>query len=65
MLSCWAITKRRWTLTAAVYALALGVKMNALLYLPGIMYIIVLAAGLEQAIAFVGIVALIQVRFIQ
>lgn len=61
MLTCWSIAKRRWIATPAAYALALGVKMNALLYLPGIVISIILAAGLEQTIVFVGIVAQIQV----
>jgi alpha-1,3-mannosyltransferase len=61
MLTCWSIAKRQWIATAAAYALALGVKMNALLYLPGIVISIILAAGLEQTIGFVGTVAQIQV----
>jgi alpha-1,3-mannosyltransferase len=44
-----------------MYALALGVKMNALLYLPGILFVFVLATGVERAIRTMTIVVEIQV----
>ena len=61
MLACWAFTKRQWTSAALAYAFALGVKMNALLYFPGIVVVFILAAGRDQAIRSVFHILQIQV----
>ena len=50
MSTCWLFTRRQWTAGTVTYALALGVKMNALLYFPGLMVVITLVNGLEGAI---------------
>jgi Gpi18-like mannosyltransferase len=63
MCACWLFTKRQWTVGAAAYALALGVKMNALLYLPGLMIVVTQAAGLERAIRMVILIVEIQVEY--
>jgi alpha-1,3-mannosyltransferase len=61
MCACWMFTKRQWTLGGAAYALALSVKMNALLYLPGLMVVITQAASLERAVRMLILIAEIQV----
>ena len=40
--------KRQWTVGGVAYAFALGVKMNALLYLPGIVLVVVMAGCLDR-----------------
>jgi hypothetical protein len=62
MLACWAFTKRQWTLAGVVYALSLGVKMNALLYFPGIVVVFILAAGRDQTVRSVLHILQVQVR---
>jgi alpha-1,3-mannosyltransferase len=54
--ACWLFVKRQWTIGSVAYALALGVKMNALLYFPGIMVVLILASGLERAIRTVVLI---------
>jgi hypothetical protein len=62
MLAFWAFTKRRWTSAGVAYALALGVKMNALLYLPGIVVALILAAGPDQTIRLMFNILQVQVN---
>lgn len=63
--ACWLYIKRRWTVGSLVYALALSVKMNALLYLPGILTIITLAAGLDRVVSAVSRILETQVYSVQ
>jgi len=59
--ACWLFVKRQWTVGGIAYALALGVKMNALLYFPGVIIVIMLATGLERAIRTVVLILEVQV----
>ena len=61
LLACWLFVKRQWTVGSVAYALALGVKMNALLYFPGIIIVIMLAAGLEKVIRIIVLITEVQV----
>lgn len=61
MIACWFFVKRQWTLGGIAYSIALGVKMNALLYLPGILYVITMAAGLEKAMRVTTLILEVQV----
>jgi hypothetical protein len=62
MLAFWAFTKRLWTSVGVAYALALGVKMNALLYLPGVLVVFMLAAGPDQTIRLMFNILQVQVN---
>ena len=53
--------KRQWTAGSLLYALGLSIKMNALLYLPGILVIITIAAGLERTASTISRILEIQV----
>lgn len=59
--ACWFFVKRQWTLGGLAYSFALGVKMNALLYLPGILVVIVMAQGLERAFRTIILILEVQV----
>ncbi|KAG8956807.1 dolichyl-P-Man:Man(5)GlcNAc(2)-PP-dolichol alpha-1,3-mannosyltransferase [Tulasnella sp. 424] len=75
---CWAVAimmtavvayQKRWLkVGTALYALALSVKMNILLYLPGILVILVqtvgLFAGLQHIALVIGIQGLLAVPFL-
>jgi predicted membrane-bound dolichyl-phosphate-mannose-protein mannosyltransferase len=63
LLTCWLFIKRQWTVGGIAYALALGVKMNALLYFPGILTVITLAGGLERAFRVVILIIELQVIY--
>jgi alpha-1,3-mannosyltransferase len=54
--------KRQWTIGGIAYALALGVKMNALLYLPGVMVVIMMATGLERTVRTAVLILQVQVN---
>jgi ALG3 protein len=62
--ACLLLMKRQWTLGGILYAFALGIKMNALLYLPGIMTVITLAAGLEKTFRVVTLIVEVQVHLL-
>jgi ALG3 protein len=55
------LIKRQWTLGGVAYALALGIKMNALLYLPGIVVVVVMTASLERMFRLTVTIAQFQV----
>jgi hypothetical protein len=55
------LIKRQWTLGGVAYALALGIKMNALLYLPGIVLVVVMTASLERMFRLTVTIAQFQV----
>jgi len=64
MLAFWLFTKRQWTIGGVAYAFALGIKMNALLYFPGIIVVVILAAGLERAVWLSGLILEVQVSIL-
>ena len=61
MMTCLALVKRQWTLAGLAYSFSLGVKMNALLYFPGIVMVFILAAGPDQTIRSVFHILQVQV----
>ncbi|KAJ1959925.1 dolichyl-P-Man:Man(5)GlcNAc(2)-PP-dolichol alpha-1,3-mannosyltransferase [Dispira parvispora] len=46
----WCLTKQRWTAAAVWFSLALSVKMNVLLFAPGLAFLLVSALGWIPAI---------------
>lgn len=56
---CWQ--KRQWTLGAATYSLAVGVKMNSLLLLPAVGAMYLQAVGRDKALRQAMIMVQIQV----
>jgi alpha-1,3-mannosyltransferase len=41
-----AMIKQRWILASILYSLGVGVKMNVLLFLPGILYVLIKYQGI-------------------
>lgn len=58
--SMYALCRRRWLGASVLYGLALGVKMNALLYLPGLCVVLFRALGGVRSMALLGVVAAVQ-----
>ncbi|KAI8818937.1 asparagine-linked glycosylation 3 [Fimicolochytrium jonesii] len=56
-----AMSRRRWTLATVFYSLALSIKMNILLFAPGMALLTYQALGLRKSIRNAGIVIAIQV----
>lgn len=61
-LSTLALLKRKWEYGAIFFSIALGVKMNILLFAPGFALIYYRCVGLPRSILNAGIVILIQVK---
>ena len=61
LIAIWLFVKRQWTVGGIAYGLALGVKMNVLLYFPGVIIVVMLATGLERAIRTVVLILEVQV----
>ncbi|ETS59757.1 hypothetical protein PaG_06280 [Moesziomyces aphidis] len=59
-LSLLAIIKARWSLSALLFGVGLGVKMNVLLFLPGIVASCFAYTGFNGTISYVSIVAAVQ-----
>lgn len=56
----WAMCKRRWGFASVMYSLALGVKMNILLYAPAMAAIYLRSLGLQASLVEAAKVILIQ-----
>lgn len=56
-----AFIARRWLVGSILFSLALSVKMNVLLFLPGFVFIIVRNAGLSKAALYLFLIVVIQV----
>ena len=59
-LSIFFLCKRRWRSASITYSLALGVKMNALLYLPGFCVVLFTARGAYRTIGHLVLMAVVQ-----
>lgn len=59
--SIWAMTKSKWGAASILYSLALGTKMNILLYAPAMAAIYLRALGLQRSVIEAAKVILIQV----
>ncbi|KAJ1636175.1 glycosyltransferase, partial [Pavlovales sp. CCMP2436] len=55
-----ALTSQRWPLGCSLYSLAVSVKMNALLFAPGLFVLLCKAGGARFALQNIGLCALIQ-----
>jgi alpha-1,3-mannosyltransferase len=56
-----AMIKQRWTLASILYSLGVGVKMNLLLFSPGILYILIRYRGIANTFFFLSLSFLVQV----
>ncbi|KAJ1021893.1 hypothetical protein NDA16_003655 [Ustilago loliicola] len=56
-----AAINARWRLSALLFSLGLGIKMNVLLFLPGLAAAALAYTGLAGAISYVSVVAIVQV----
>lgn len=59
--SIWAMTKAKWGVASILYSLALGTKMNILLYAPAMAAIYLRALGLQRSMVEAAKVILIQI----
>ncbi|MCO5549645.1 hypothetical protein L7F22_003118 [Adiantum nelumboides] len=59
--SIWAMTKAKWGVASILYSLALGTKMNILLYAPAMAAIYLRALGLQRSAVEAAKVILVQV----
>ncbi|KAJ1647977.1 dolichyl-P-Man:Man(5)GlcNAc(2)-PP-dolichol alpha-1,3-mannosyltransferase [Dispira simplex] len=57
----WCLTKQRWRAAAVWFSLALSVKMNILLFAPGLAFLLVSALGWMPALRLGLLVSVIQV----
>ena len=60
-LALLAAVKSRWTLSALLFSLGLGIKMNVLLFLPGIAAAAFVYTGLVGAVSCMSLVVAVQV----
>jgi len=45
------------------YSLAVSVKMNILLFAPGLLYLLLCSRGVRQSVALIALCAVVQVEF--
>lgn len=55
------LAREQWTLGAAVYSFGISVKMNLLLFLPGVLFLLVRNTGIARTLGCMLLVLLIQV----
>ncbi|KAK4056116.1 dolichyl-P-Man:Man(5)GlcNAc(2)-PP-dolichol alpha-1,3-mannosyltransferase [Microbotryomycetes sp. JL221] len=53
-------TRRTWWIGTVVFGLALSIKMNLLLFLPGLVYILAISLGLVQMLVHMSTIAIVQ-----
>ncbi|KOS15047.1 glycosyltransferase family 58 protein [Malassezia pachydermatis] len=60
-IATWFLCRRRWSMACVVYSLALSIKMNVLLFLPGLLVILFRAWGAVRTIgSLAGLIVLPQ-----
>ncbi|GAC95073.1 hypothetical protein PHSY_002648 [Pseudozyma hubeiensis SY62] len=59
-LALFTATSARWKLSALLFSIGLGIKMNVLLFLPGIAAAAFVFTGIRGIISYLAVVALIQ-----
>ena len=60
-LAIYYFTKQKWRLGSLIYSLSVSVKMNMLLYAPGILFLYLVGTGLQETIICLFICAIVQV----
>ena len=59
-LAIYHFTKQKWRLGSFIYSLSVSVKMNMLLYAPGILFLYLVGTGLQETIICLFICAIVQ-----
>ncbi|SPO31726.1 related to Alpha-1,3-mannosyltransferase [Ustilago trichophora] len=59
-LALYAAVDARWKVSALLFSVGLGIKMNVLLFLPGIAAAAFVYTGLTGAVSYISIIALVQ-----
>ncbi|KAG7531424.1 hypothetical protein FFLO_04345 [Filobasidium floriforme] len=59
--SVWLFTKKKWKIGSIVYSLALGVKMNILLFLPGLLVLLFQYQGIAHGAICGGLILAVQI----